>query len=280
MRRRGGGVEKGNAIVQYCKELRKGPQKGRDLETNECGDHAGLFTALRATLEIADRFEMGRTGSGARSLSELHRALCVLQKQQWAPVTMLSCLWGVDEGEAESICKMLEEISACEIEYRVVNGSEVKGVRVHDLVHEYYLTAARKEEEVQGWHVAVVDGYWQRYVEGRGRSKRGRRKNGKGDRDGGSAGWLSDKMVEDLYIHRNLSRHLVESGKANELEILLLDYRWTMKQLRVNRCLGVESNFRELLRSRKQQRKERVEKNVGGSVQRQLRLRNTCISSG
>ena len=71
----------------------------------------------------------------------------------------------------------------------------------------------------------------------------------------GEVGWWSEEVGDDSYIHRNLARHLVESGKVDELEMLVLDFRWAMRQLRVNRYLGLESDFRELLRSRKQQRK-------------------------
>ena len=49
----------------------------------------------------------------------------------------------------------------------------------------------------------------------------------------------------------------MESGKADELELLMLDYRWTMRQLKVSRYLRLESDFCELLKSRTQQRKER-----------------------
>ena len=46
---------------------------------------------------------------------------------------------------------------------------------------------------------------------------------------------VSDGLIQDSYVHTNLARHLVDSGRGHELEMLLLDYRWTMKQLRVNR---------------------------------------------
>ena len=46
-------------------------------------------------------------------------------------------------------------------------------------------------------------------------------------------------MTDDLHKHINLARHLVEKGKADELEMLVLDLRWTIRQLVVN-CQRLE----------------------------------------
>ena len=65
---------------------------------------------------------------------------------------MLACLWDVEEDKAENVCEMMEGISVCEIEHRVVKGSMMVGVRVHDLIHEYCMMEAKERREVQGWH--------------------------------------------------------------------------------------------------------------------------------
>ena len=73
-------------------------------------------------------------------------------------------------------------------------------------------------------------------------------------------------MIQDPYIHSNLARHLVDSGKGHESEILLLDYRWTSKQLGVNRYLGLANDFHELLRCVEQCRGAKDGKTVAVST--------------
>ena len=144
MRRRGGEERKcaRDAIVEHQRQLESRSKHGENRVKEGYGDYVGLFTALRASLEVIDRKDAKVEEKGGRSVSELHRGLCVLQKQQWAPVTMLSCLWGVDEDEAENVCEMMEGISVFEIEHRVVNGSMVMGARMHDLIHDYCVMEA------------------------------------------------------------------------------------------------------------------------------------------
>ena len=159
---------------------------------------------------------------------------------------MLSCLWDTDEADARITAEMIASASACDIEYRKVNGRMMFGLRVHDLIHKYCVIESSKfGGETQGWHETLVDGYWDRHVGNTGRRKKTRGKDGVKEN-----GWWSDDVIDDSYIHLNLARHLNESGRAIELERLLLDYRWTMKQLEINRYLGLESDFNELLRWR------------------------------
>ena len=61
----------------------------------------------------------------------------------------------------------------------------------------------------------VVDGCWERYVEGTERSKKVRRKEKDEDRDEVNMGWWSDEMIKDSHIHSSLARHLVDSGRGH-----------------------------------------------------------------
>jgi hypothetical protein len=56
-----------------------------------------------------------------------------------------------------------------------------------------------------------------------------------------------EEIVDDGYIHANLARHLLSCGGAAELTSLLLDYRWTSRQLDVNGLLYVKADFGLLL---------------------------------
>ena len=64
---------------------------------------------------------------------------------------------------------------------------------------------------MEWWHKRVVEGYRRRHKICEG--------------NGAHGGWWSEEIPDDLYIHANLARHLAESGKVDELEMLLLDYR-------------------------------------------------------
>ena len=59
---------------------------------------------------------------------KLHRGLCVLQKQAWAPLTMLSCLWAVEEEEVERVIDVMRDLSVCKVEGREVDGKEMIGI--------------------------------------------------------------------------------------------------------------------------------------------------------
>ena len=99
-------------------------------------------------------------------LCELHRGLCALQKHQWAPMTMLLRLWGVEEFEARNAYEAMKALSICEIECRGAHGRKVKGARVRGLMRECCMMEARKWEQVQRWREVVVDSGMQREEEG------------------------------------------------------------------------------------------------------------------
>ena len=79
-------------------------------------------------------------------MEELHRGLCVLQKQVWAPVTKLSYLWSVSEEEAQNVAILMGEMSLCDVVYLTVDGRKVLGLKVHDLIHDYCLMKAEAKE--------------------------------------------------------------------------------------------------------------------------------------
>ena len=193
-------LEAGSELVEYRDDLENQVRYRVNLVRNDHGDHAGLFTSLKMSLKAAERIEKRRNAVRDWALTELHQGLCVLQKQQWAPVTMLSCLWGVSKREAKSIAEMMEGISACDIEYRLVAGKSVFGVRVHDLIHEYCLTeASKKMAGVQMCYKRSVDGYWDRYVNDTRTNARTRRRE-----ENEETGCWSNEVVEDLYVQSRL----------------------------------------------------------------------------
>ena len=129
----------------------------------------------------------------------------------------------------EWVVSMMRNLSACRAKHREVKGGKMIGIRARDLMRNYCVAQAEKHEGVRQWRKDMAKGF-----------KRGCKICGGRD---GDAGWWSEEVADDSCMHINLARHLVESGETDELEILVLDCRWAMRQLRVNRYLGVESGF-------------------------------------
>ena len=222
-----------NASIEYKNRLE---QSLAYLGKRAGDEHEGLFSALQTSLEFATQVANKSGKDDTMSMEELHRGLCVLQKKGWAPVTMLSCLWGIDEREAGTVVEAMGEMSVCDVEYRTVEGKSIIGVKMHDLIHDYCKIQAEAEDDkgARRWHNKVIEGYKQRYLE-----------------DSSCVGdveWWSEKVVNDSYIHTNLARHLVEVGKGNTLKRLVLDYRWTKRQLKLSQHVGLESDFRQAAR--------------------------------
>ena len=272
--RRSGGDDAGekerrlDAIVKYSEKLERSLHTQVGLGKKGYMDHCGLFGSLEISLKSGAEACKDGEEDEEWCLEKLHRGLCVLQKQAWAPVTMLSCLWDLEEEAVERVVDVMAELSICKVEDREVDGEEMMGIRIHDLVHEYCVLQAGKHEGVREWHEQVVEGYRRRYGV--------RAENDKSDR---CVEWWSDEVEDDSYIHTNLTRHLAESGEVDELERLMLDYRWTMRQLSLNRCLGLESDFRELLRCGRQLRKQGEQTNLTGASQSHLHVQNRSSDS-
>ena len=101
------------------------------------------------SLKFASRANKDEYEGRECCFERLHRSLCVLQKQAWAPVTMLSCLWGIVEEEVERVVDVMRDLSVCRVERRDVDGEEMVGIRIHDLIHDYCVAQAEKHEGVR-----------------------------------------------------------------------------------------------------------------------------------
>ena len=91
----GGGEEKERslgAIVKCSEKLEGSLFDQMDLGKNGYGVHGGLFGSLKISLEHGSEWQKREEDRHEWCIEELHRGLCVLQKQAWAPVIMLSCL--------------------------------------------------------------------------------------------------------------------------------------------------------------------------------------------
>jgi WD40 repeat protein len=91
---------------------------------------------------------------------------------------------------------------------------------------------AREHEGIDKWHATLLDGYARRA--GQALAKLSCRR---------AVAWWSDALADDVYLHANLARHLVGCGRYSDLETLLLDHRWTQRQLDVSGLLVLKRDF-------------------------------------
>ena len=118
---------------------------------------------MDVSLEFASRRERDENRKKSHCFKRLHRGLCVLQKQGWAPSTMRSCLWDIEEEEVQRAVDVMRDLSVCRVEGRKVDGREMIGMRIHDLIHDYCAAQAEKHEGVRQWHGKVAEGCRRRY---------------------------------------------------------------------------------------------------------------------
>ena len=129
----GAGRERGmEAIVKYSEKLERSLHTQVDLGKKGYGEHGGLFASMEISLKSGAEAWRDRKEVRQWCLERLYRGLCVLQKQAWAPMTMLSCLWGMEEEEAEGVVDLMEDLSVCRIEERDVDGEEMIGIQIQD----------------------------------------------------------------------------------------------------------------------------------------------------
>ena len=79
---------------------------------------------------------------------------------------MLARLWiSEDADEGEGIAEEFERLSIVDTEIRVLDREQVVGLKLHDLVHDFCVMEASREEGVAFWNAALLRGYWLRTSE-------------------------------------------------------------------------------------------------------------------
>lgn len=176
----------GRGVLQCTMRSNVGPEdawrlylsnQGNIIEET-AGRYASLFSIFAAALSSLDEEEMFKNGGEKQgnnrkySYREMHRSLCVLLKQQRAPVYMLGCLWDMNEEAVKEVCKNLVRAGLAEWYYEGINGSqEVECISIHDLLHDFATKQAEKEENKNEWHTRVVEGYSRRIGEHKSKKK-------------------------------------------------------------------------------------------------------------
>jgi hypothetical protein len=98
------------------------------------------------------------SASGRFSVVDMHSALCVIQKQQRVPVTMLARLWGLqNEDEATRVIMCMSDFSIVDSACREEDG--VLCITLHDLVHDACIARAARDGGPAVWHGRLLDAY-------------------------------------------------------------------------------------------------------------------------
>lgn len=180
--------------------------------------YKALSDLLNAAVQFCERHHgqewQRRTGM---SFEEIVQSLSVLQKQQFAPTSMLQRLWRVDnETSCQDLVEVLKDVGLVKQETRPDKNGTVVGIRIHDLFHDHFSSKANKKNS--NFHARLLDGYISVPQD---------------MKDGSCREWWRICVEENPYLYENLCRHLIRSGLLEEAVRLYLDSRWTVKQIRV-----------------------------------------------
>lgn len=221
------------AIRAYCKIEAIDSSRALDEVAD---DYTSLSSALRASLRVLETIRMDDAAAPSHVVGpygEKHSSLSVLQSQQWAPVSMLRRLWDLPtEKEAGIVADKFSDVGLVDIQFKDLNGVEVKGIRLHDLVHEFATrNAARFVQNgtclQTNMHVRLLNSY--SAVEMRSIS----------GEDGCRRWWEAEKEC-DNYVEENIVRHLMKSGNVEEAVLLVTRPQWIARQLDRNGILACE----------------------------------------
>lgn len=225
-----------------------------DLEAEslvgQSSDHYGpLDAALLVSLEFLDRASAGaRDGLQRLSYRKMHRALYILRKQDWVPVSVLRDLWNLqDEKRTKRAVMEMAAVGAVYAERRKVNGVVMLGLRIHDLVHDFAQLEAKKYGEVSMWPAALLDAYVVAHC----------------DEDQGPLWPVEIPYDRDAgYMIRNVCRLLILASRLDEVQALLQSACWSVKMLEMSAGLQLEEDVELFLENLARMR---VENNVKGA---------------
>ena len=194
-----------------------------------------LSLIFKTALEVLER-EKSASNKNALCYSyfEMHRALCVLEKQQWAPMDMLLLLWNIQRtADVKEVCYNFVRVGLAEWRHKQFEGHmEVEGIAIHDLLHNFATLEAKKNDELDIWHRRLVEGYSVR--------KELTINSAQTCRTWWVIDWQQNK-TEDEYLLKNICRHMYWSNiKSTEVIVLVTRPQWIFVQLKENGILQYE----------------------------------------
>ena len=206
---------------------------GESIIDRDADDYGSLSFALSASLRILQQECHGSTASANSrySFGEMHRSLCIVQKQQWVPLSMLCRLWNLPSiNEASLVAGKMSEVGLLDVTFKRFGEVDMKGVKLHDLVHDFATKECGSARERESWHYRLLLNY---NIPADACSA------GHGDC---RAWWVTDNTA-DKYIQENIIRHLVEASEYQEALVLVGRPLWIIRQLQTCGILSLERDF-------------------------------------
>lgn len=195
--------------------------------TADC--YGKLGHSLLVSLDFLDDDGYGDiAGVAELSYKEMHRSLCVLQKEDWISASVLRLIWGLknDDSVFRVIARM-RAVGVADEEYRMQNGRECAGLSLHSLVHDFASREAQKHHEVAMWHAKLLDSTFH---------------NMNASEYGGEH-WVVS-LGEDNYVSQNICRLLQNADRIEDVWSLLLSAEWVVKMVRMGSFLRLEEDIR------------------------------------
>lgn len=179
-----------------------------------------------------NNFDVGRTRH--ELLPKLYKALCVVEKQVWLPLSALSALWDVSEGDAAAYARRFGDSSLATVRPQVVGGQESLVLGLHDLLVDWVRSRLVTSTERQRHHEALVEQYASRLER----------------RPLAAEGSTSDRYcrpwweLEDEYAKRTLCRHLLSGGASLQREAVALLFDWWWIEWHVGQGMQSVADYR------------------------------------
>lgn len=180
------------------------------------------------------------------SVHDLYTSLCVLQNQQFAPVSVLARMWNVNESNAIDICTISSSMSLAKISKQVFDGWEQCGLHIHDLHLDFCRRSADRSGDKKNWHRRLLNGHMTRAF--------AVNETDAADDTDGLHGlnmlectprpWWQDDLANKGYIRKQLTWHLRSAGLDIELGATILESPLDQCPRSRGRGPGVEDRFR------------------------------------
>lgn len=172
------------------------------------------------------------------NISSLHYSLSALPLKTWAPIEVFSALWNVGYNSARDHCQLFKRFSLIKgMSHRPGHEGQL-GADLHTghILRSQKFKKLRSTDADKAAHSSIVDSYSKVL-------KNDLHKFSITDE------WRKPDNFEEDYYLDHLAQHYLGSARFEELEGLLLDYRWIERRITVGGVLAIRSDYEWTLNS-------------------------------